>query len=251
MKKFLFPLIVVLLGLGGSLASYMLGRRAATSAIQVGLAEITAAAQKAAHEGEAEEEILPDPPESVPADAEQQAESSLVSLEAMRETAEPGSLRFDNPDVVNLLVQFRRRIEYVEDRERRLRELEERLKLEMQNLNVATQWIARTRLSQDLLLAQRMKFIDEEEQGRLQEHARRMVALPPAQAVAILTNFPPAEIAKTLMVVGSTNSASLLGALAMMGPDGPRNAAEISKLMLRMTTKPSDRQTNNAAPPAK
>ena len=76
-----------------------------------------------------------------------------------------------------------------------------------------------------------------------------MTALTPAQAVSILTNFTPVEIARTLMVVGSTNSASLLGALTATGPNGPRNAAEISKIMLRMTTR-STQGSTNAVPPA-
>jgi len=49
--------------------------------------------------------------------------------------------------------------------------------------------------------------------------------------------------------VGSTNSASLLGALTATGPNGPRNAAEISKIMLRMTTR-STQGSTNAVPPA-
>ncbi len=247
MKKLLVPILIVLLGLGSSVTAYFLGRKSALTALQKGLQLIAIASQKQAPKPDPEDEILQDPPEVIPVEAEQQAEISLEALEAMRETAEPGSLRFDNPDVVNLLVQFRRRMEYIADRERRLRELEERLKLEMQNLNVATQWIASTRLSQDQLLTSRLKYIDEEEQLRLQEHARRLVSLNPTQAVSILTNFTPNEIAKTLLVVGSTNSASLLAALVASGPEGPKNAAEISKLMMRLTTRPAGSGTN--APP--
>ncbi len=249
MKKLLVPILIVLLGLGSSVSAYFLGRKSALVALQAGLRQIAIATQKTAAKPDPEDEILQDPPEVVPVEAEKQAEISLEALEAMRETAEPGSLRFDNPDVVNLLVQFRKRMDYVEDRERRLRELEDRLKLEMQNLNVATQWIARTRISQDQLLTNRLRFIEEEEQLRLQEHARRLVSLNPSQAVSILTNFTPVEIAKTLLVVGTTNSASLLAALVAAGPEGPKNAAEISKLMLRLTTRPVDSGTNS--PPGK
>jgi hypothetical protein len=237
MKQFLVPILIVLLGLGSSVTAYFLGRKSALTALQTGLRQIAIASQKQAAKPDPEDEILQDPPEVIPVEAEQQAEISLEALEAMRETSEPGSLRFDNPDVVNLLA----------DRERRLRELEERLKLEMQNLNVATQWIASTRLSQDQLLASRLKYIDEEEQLRLQEHARRLVSLNPTQAISILTNFTPNEIARTLLVVGSTNSASLLAALVASGPDGPKNAAEISKIMMRLTTRPAEAVTN--APP--
>ncbi|MFZ9855982.1 MAG: hypothetical protein ACO3I0_12760, partial [Limisphaerales bacterium] len=83
---------------------------------------------------------------------------------------------------------------------------------------------------------------------RLQEHARRLTSLNPAQAVAILTNFPPAEIAKTLMMVAPTNSATLLGALIASGPEGPKSAAEISKLMLRMTLRSPESSTNTPPP---
>lgn len=251
MKQLLVPMLIVVLGLGSSVTAYFLGRKSALTALQSGLRQIAIASQKTAAKHDPEDEILEDPPEAVPVEAEQQAEVSLEALEAMRETSEPGSLRFDNPDVVNLLVQFRRRMDYIEDRERRLRELEERLKLEMQNLNVATQWIARTRISQDQLLTSRLKYIEEEEQGRLQEHARRLTTLAPSQAVSILTNFTTAEIAKTLLMVGTTNSASLLAALASSGPDGPRNAAEISKVMLRLTTRPAESATNPPATPPK
>jgi hypothetical protein len=249
MKRFLPPILVVILGLATSISSYLLGRKAATQSIQAGLAELVRISREAAAHTKPEEDVLQDPPEAAPVEAEKQAEISLNTLESMRETAEPGSLRFDNPDVVNLLVQLRKRIEYIEDRERRLKELEDRVKLESQNLNLATQSIARAKTSQDQLLTQRMQFIAEEEQARLQEHARRLTALTPAQAVSILTNFTPVEIARTLMVVGSTNSASLLGALTATGPNGPRNAAEISKIMLRMTTR-STQGSTNAVPPA-
>lgn len=244
MKNLLVPILIVVLGLGSSVTAYFLGRKSALTALQVGLKQIAIASQKQAAKKDPEDEILEDPPEIIPVEAEKEAEISLEALEAMRETAEPGSLRFDNPDVVNLLVQFRKRMEYIDGRERRLRELEERLKLEMQNLNVATQWIASTRITQDQLLTNRLRYIDQEEQARLQEHARRLVSLNPNQAVSILTNFTPVEIAKTLLVVGTTNSASLLAAVVSSGPEGPRNAAEISKIMLRLTTRPADSGTN-------
>lgn len=179
MKQLLVPMLIVMLGLGSSVTAYFLGRKSALTALQSGLQQIAIASHKTAAKQDPEGEILEDPPEAVPVEAEQRAEVSLQALEAMRETAEPGSLRFDNPDVVNLLVQFRQRMDYIEDRERRLRELEERLKLEMQNLNIATQWIAKTRISQDQLLTSRLRYIEEEEQGRLQEHARRLTALTP------------------------------------------------------------------------
>jgi hypothetical protein len=251
MKQLLVPIAIVVVALATSVTSYLMGRRAAMESLQVGLRQLAEASRQAAHKPDPEDEMLEDPPEVVPVDAEKQAELSLATLEAMKETAEPGSLRFDNPDVVNLLVQFRRRQEYIEDRERRLKELEDRLKLELQNLNLATQWLARTRISQDQMLTTRLKYITEEEQGRLQEHARRLTSLNPAQAVAILTNFAPPEIAKTLMMVGPTNSANLLGALIASGPEGPKNAAEISKLMLRMTLRSPESSTNTPAPTAK
>lgn len=248
MKQLLVPIAIVLVALATSVTSYLMGRRAAMESLQQGLRRLAEVSQQTAHKSDPEDEMLEDPPEVVPVDAEKQAELSLATLEAMKETAEPGSLRFDNPDVVNLLVQFRRRQEYIEDRERRLKELEDRLKLELQNLNLATQWLARTRLSQDQMLTTRLKYITEEEQGRLQEHARRLTSLNPAQAVAILTNFPPAEIAKTLMMVAPTNSATLLGALIASGPEGPKSAAEISKLMLRMTLRSPESSTNTPPP---
>lgn len=53
------------------------------------------------------------------------------------------------------------------------------------------------------------------------------------------------------MVVGTTNSASLLAALASSGPEGPRNAAEVSKIMLGLSTRPAESATNAPAAPPK
>lgn len=251
MRNLLLPVVIVVLGLGMTASSYFMGRKAAMTSLQEGLKKMVQAARAASEENKPEPDILQDPPEAKPVETERQMEVSLASLEAMRETAEPGSLRFDNPDVVNLLVQFRKRQEYLDGRERRLKELEERLKLEMQNLNVTTQWITKAKLAQDALLNQSLTYIQEEEQHRLQEHGRRLSSLPPNQAISILTNFTPDEIARTLTVVGSTNSAMLLGALVASGQDGSKLAADISKRMMRLTVRPLGGTNSNGATPAK
>ena len=132
MRTLLLALLIVLLGIGTSVATFLWGGKVARARIQEAMTQILEASQAAKAIKSPEQDILQDPPDVQPAGNERQTELSLAALEAMRETAEPGSLRFDNPDVVNLLNQLRSRQEYQDSREKRLKELEERIRLEMQ-----------------------------------------------------------------------------------------------------------------------
>ncbi|MEY4325316.1 MAG: hypothetical protein RIS24_1487 [Verrucomicrobiota bacterium] len=247
MRTLLLALLIVVLGIGTSVATFLWGGKMARARIQSALSQIIEASQASAAIKSPEQDILQDPPDVQPAGNERQTELSLAALEAMRETSEPGSLRFDNPDVVNLLNQLRSRQEYQDSREKRLKELEERIRMEMQNLNLATQWIAQARVAQDTLLTNRMTYLRVEEQRSLLEHGRRISALPPAQAVAILTNYTPDEIARTLTVINATNASSLLGAMVGTGDSGVRLAADISRRMMQISLRSPDGTNSNAA----
>jgi hypothetical protein len=249
MRTLLLALLIILLGIGTSVATFLYGGKVAQKRIQTILAQIVEASQASAAVKSPEQDVLQDAPEAQPAGNERQTELSLAALEAMRETSEPGSLRFDNPDVVNLLNQLRSRQEYQDSREKRLKEVEERIRLEMQNLNLATQWIAQARISQEHLLTNRITYIRVEEQRSLLEHGRRISALPPAQGVAILTNYTPDEIARTLTVINSTNASSLLGALVGTGEAGVRLAADISRRMMHISLRSPDGTNSTAASP--
>jgi hypothetical protein len=249
MRTLLLALLIVVLGIGTSVATFLWGGKMARARIQSALSQIIEASQASAAIKSPEQDILQDPPDVQPAGNERQTELSLAALEAMRETSEPGSLRFDNPDVVNLLNQLRSRQEYQDSREKRLKELEERIRMEMQNLNLATQWIAQARVAQDTLLTNRMTYLRVEEQRSLLEHGRRISALPPAQAVAILTNYTPDEIARTLTVINATNASSLLGAMVGTGDSGVRLAADISRRMMQISLRSPDGTNSNAAAP--
>lgn len=249
MRTILLALLIVLLGIGTSVATFLWGGKMARARIQSALSQIIEASQASAAIKSPEQDILQDPPDVQPAGNERQTELSLAALEAMRETSEPGSLRFDNPDVVNLLNQLRSRQEYQDSREKRLKELEERIRMEMQNLNLATQWIAQARVAQDTLLTNRITYLRVEEQRSLLEHGRRISALPPAQAVAILTNYTPDEIARTLTVINATNASSLLGAMVGTGDSGVRLAADISRRMMQISLRSPDGTNSNAAAP--
>jgi len=249
MRTLLLALLIILLGIGTSVATFLYGGKVAQKRIQTILAQIVEASQASAAVKSPEQDVLQDAPEAQPAGNERQTELSLAALEAMRETSEPGSLRFDNPDVVNLLNQLRSRQEYQDSREKRLKEVEERIRLEMQNLNLATQWIAQARISQEHLLTNRITYIRVEEQRSLLEHGRRISALPPAQGVAILTNYTPDEIARTLTVINSTNASSLLGALFGTGESGVRLAADISRRMMHISLRSPDGTNSTAASP--
>jgi hypothetical protein len=249
MRTLLLALLIVLLGIGTSVATFLWGGKMARARIQSALSQIIEASQASAAIKSPEQDILQDPPDVQPAGNERQTELSLAALEAMRETSEPGSLRFDNPDVVNLLNQLRSRQEYQDSREKRLKELEERIRMEMQNLNLATQWIAQARVAQDTLLTNRITYLRVEEQRSLLEHGRRISALPPAQAVAILTNYTPDEIARTLTVINATNASSLLGAMVGTGDSGVRLAADISRRMMQISLRSPDGTNSNAAAP--
>jgi hypothetical protein len=249
MRTLLLALLIVVLGIGTSVATFLWGGKMARARIQSALSQIIEASQASAAIKSPEQDILQDPPDVQPAGNERQTELSLAALEAMRETSEPGSLRFDNPDVVNLLNQLRSRQEYQDSREKRLKELEERIRMEMQNLNLATQWIAQARVAQDTLLTNRITYLRVEEQRSLLEHGRRISALPPAQAVAILTNYTPDEIARTLTVINATNASSLLGAMVGTGDSGVRLAADISRRMMQISLRSPDGTNSNAAAP--
>ena len=249
MRTLLLAFLIVLLGIGTSVATFLWGGKMARARIQAALSQIIEASQASAAIKSPEQDVLQDPPDVQPAGNERQTELSLAALEAMRETSEPGSLRFDNPDVVNLLNQLRSRQEYQDSREKRLKELEERIRMEMQNLNLATQWIAQARVAQDNLLTNRITYLRVEEQRSLLEHGRRLSALPPAQAVAILTNYTPDEIARTLTVINSTNASSLLGALVGTGDSGVRLAADISRRMMHISLRSPDGTNSSAAAP--
>ena len=106
MRTLLLALLIVLLGIGTSVATFLWGGKVARARIQNAMTQILEASQAAKAIKSPEQDILQDPPDVQPAGNERQTELSLAALEAMRETAEPGSLRFDNPDVVNLLNQF-------------------------------------------------------------------------------------------------------------------------------------------------
>lgn len=249
MRTLIVALLIVVLGIGTSVATFLWGGRVARAKIRSTITEVIEASRAAAAVKAPEQDILQDPPSIQPAANERQTELSLAALEAMRETAEPGSLRFDNPDVVNLLNQLRSRQEQQAVREKKLKELEDRVRLEMQNLHLATQWIAQARLAQDRLLTNRMTYLKAEEQRSLLEHGRRLASLPPPQAVAILTNYTPDEIAKTFTVLNSTNASTLLGALVASGESGVRLAADISRRMMQISLR-SPEGTNAIAAPS-
>jgi hypothetical protein len=68
--------------------------------------------------------------------------------------------------------------------------------------------------------------------------------------VAILTNYTPDEIARTLSVINSTNAASLLGALVGTGESGVRLAADISKRMMHISLRSPDGTNAASVTPA-
>lgn len=245
MRRLLPFLLVGLLGLGSALAvsAYLQHRLLASLPSRLSPA---IASRRAVN---APRDVLGEQTPDSMLHAEARMEQNLRALESMQEGTEVGALRFDNPDVIQLVHQFRDKLRYLQEREARLQALDDRIRLELQNLSVMTQWVHQAESAQQSLLSNRMAYIRAEEQRALGEHARRLQALPVAQAVALISQYPMEEIARTLQVMGSSNAAPLLGGIIASGPEGAKMAADVSKQMQRLSLMPPPESTNAAAVP--
>lgn len=248
MKRILPFILIGLLGVVSSVVASWILRGRLVAGIPASLAPL-AEARRASSTPPPPPDLLGEEASLEIKNAAGQMELSLKALDEMRETSEPGSLRFDNPDVINLIQQYRGKIQYLKDREFRLKELDDRIRVEQQSLSVSTQWLYRVQGIQMALLTNRMAYIRTEEQRALEEHARRLQALPVAQAVALLTNSPPDEIARTLSVLGSSNAAPLLGGILASGESGLRLASDVSKRMMKFSTRNPDGTNTPVIPP--
>lgn len=155
----------------------------------------------------------------------------LESVEALRRMPEPGALRFDNPELIRVLDEVARRERVVRERQAELEVFAARVAAEQSALRGLTQQVAALQLRLERDLDRREADAGKARNRALEETARKWAALPPAQAVRLVTNMPPDEVAGVLAAMPPESASRMVEALGQSGAAGARQMAEVFRIL--------------------
>lgn len=126
------------------------------------------------------------------------------------QVGDPGSLKFNNPEVNKLVEELLEEKRALQDRENRLNELARRLSAEKEAIGSITQEVLRARVEMERAMTNQLNLRTVNEETNLLHLARAYTNMPPSTAVLILNGMDVALVARILMQMGDRERASIL-----------------------------------------
>jgi flagellar motility protein MotE (MotC chaperone) len=162
-----------------------------------------------------------------------------VSTTASSQVGEPGSLRFDNAEVVQLRTELQQEKTLLQERQRQLNELAARLKLEMEVIGSITQEMLLAKAALQQAMTNNVNILQSSETNQLRQLASIYTNMAPDNAVAILQTMTPDEIARILHLMETQNKAAILeNFVTNKLTTNSGKATEISERLLKLAPKP-------------
>ena len=151
------------------------------------------------------------------------------------EVGEPGSLRFNNPDVRELVEELQREKAELRQWEAELNALRDSLVLEMQSIGILTQEVGKATAEAKALLKNGLTVTTNAEQKQLQILAGVYTNMPPFSAVMILNEMESEDIARILIKMQPPEQAAILEIFATNDTfNAAGMATDISEKMRRL-----------------
>ena len=135
------------------------------------------------------------------------------------------SWEFRNPEVDQLIADLQHQKQVLGDRERRLNELDARLKAEREEIVVITQNVGRMQADFDRNVVR----VREEETANLKRLAKIYTTMTPEGAVSILKEMKDDDIVKIFAYMKDAEMAPILELMAHGSPADAKRAAQISE----------------------
>ncbi len=144
-------------------------------------------------------------------------------------SGEPGSLSFNNPDVLKLQDELRRQNAALSAREQELRNLESELRRQFSEFSALSNALISTKNEMSKVWQDQMAALRKEDQVKFADMAKIYTNMPPASAVIVIKSLAPDDIARVLLFMNDPQVASILDTIAKDGPDGAKMVADITQ----------------------
>lgn len=142
---------------------------------------------------------------------------------------EPGSLSFNNPDVLKLQDELRRQNAALSTREQELRNLESELRRQFAEFSALSNALISTKNEMSKVWLDQMAALRTEERVKFADMAKIYTNMPPSSAVIVIKSLAPDDIARVLLFMTDKDVASILDTITKDGPDGPKLVADITQ----------------------
>lgn len=146
------------------------------------------------------------------------------------------SWEFKSQEADMLIAELKTEKESLAKREKDLKELEERLKVERLELNVVTQTVYQLQKQVENSIVR----ITAEEANNLKKLSRTYAAMSPEGAAPIMKEMEETTLTKILALLKETESAPILEAMSKLGPDEAKRVANISEKLRFYLAQPKD-----------
>ncbi len=123
---------------------------------------------------------------------------------------EPGSLKFNNPEVNKLVEELLEEKRVLRERENQLNELARRLSAEKESIGSITQEVLRARVEMERVMTNQLNLRTYNEETNLLHLARAYTNMSANTAVAILNGMDVGLVARILMQMGDKERAGIL-----------------------------------------
>lgn len=154
------------------------------------------------------------------------AESS-AALKRLRDGAEAGALRFDNPEMLAVVEELQRRETALNLRDQELRQWGERLAAEQSALQGLTQRVASMQLKLEESIRSRQEQARSGEKERWAATGRQWASLPAADVVPLAVSLPPEETLAILRAMPREAAGRVVEALGRNGGAGARQVVDM------------------------
>lgn len=146
------------------------------------------------------------------------------------------SWEFKSQEADMLIAELKAEKESLAKREKDLKDLEERLKVERLELNVVTQTVYQLQKQVENSIVR----INAEEANNLKKLSRTYAAMSPEGAAPIMKEMEESTLTKILALLKETESAPILEAMSKLGPDEAKRVANISEKLRFYLSQPKD-----------
>lgn len=146
------------------------------------------------------------------------------------------SWEFKSQEADMLIAELKAEKELLAKREKDLKDLEERLKVERLELNVVTQTVYQLQKQVENSIVR----INAEEANNLKKLSRTYAAMSPEGAAPIMKEMEESTLTKILALLKETESAPILEAMSKLGPDEAKRVANISEKLRFYLSQPKD-----------
>ena len=162
--------------------------------------------------------------------------SSSTAPAAAIEVGSPGELRFNNPEVSDLIKELKSRNAALADQQKELNALRDRLKLELQTIAITTQTVSQAILDFQKAQSNKVILTSRSDDSKYRGVANMFTNMQPASAVIILDGQPIEEVVQILQRMTDAQKAGILEQFAK-NTNNAAKAVQISAALLRLADK--------------